>query len=77
MPKLPTINGHNLLQILLKSGFYIQHQKGSHVRLKHNTRNDLHVTIPIHGKTLPEKTLRSALKQADMTDDEFIRLLKK
>jgi predicted RNA binding protein YcfA (HicA-like mRNA interferase family) len=77
MPKLPTINGHDLLHLLLKMGFYIHHQKGSHVRLKHDTRADLHVTIPVHKKTLPEKTLKSALKQADVTGEDFIRILKK
>ncbi len=37
-------------------------------------RLDLRVTVPIHNKTLPTKTLKSILKQADLTEDEFLKL---
>lgn len=76
MPKLPVLNGFEVLHILLKVGFYIHHQSGSHARLFHKERPELHVTIPIHKKDLPEKTLRSILKQAGFKDLEFLKLLK-
>ena len=76
MPKLPRTNGREVLRILLKAGFYIHHQSGSHARLFHNKRPELRVTIPIHKKDMPEKTLKSILKQADITEAEFRRLLK-
>jgi predicted RNA binding protein YcfA (HicA-like mRNA interferase family) len=75
MPLLPKIDGREVLKILVKAGFYIHHQSGSHVRLFHRTRPELRVTIPVHGKDLPERTLRSILKQADITPDEFKKLL--
>jgi predicted RNA binding protein YcfA (HicA-like mRNA interferase family) len=76
MPKLPRSNGRQVLRVLLKAGFYIHHQSGSHARLFHRQRPEMRVTIPIHKKDLPEKTLRSILKQAAIKEAEFIRLLK-
>ena len=76
MPTLPTLKGREVLQALLKSDFYVHHQRGSHVRLFHKTRFELRITAPIHNKDLPEKTLRSILKQSDLTEEEFLKLLK-
>ncbi len=75
MPKLPSLKGEEVLKALLKSGFYIHHQKGGHARLFHTSRPELRVTISIHNKDLPEKTLRTILKQADLTEEAFIKLL--
>jgi predicted RNA binding protein YcfA (HicA-like mRNA interferase family) len=77
MVKIPPVNGHEVLRVLLKAGFYIHHQTGSHARLFHRQRNDLRVTIPIHNKELPERTLRTILKQANIEDAEFLKLLRK
>ena len=76
MPALPTLKDREVLQALLKGDFYIHHQRGSHVRLFHLSRPALGVTVPIHNKDLPEKTLRTILKQADLTEEEFLGLLK-
>ncbi|MEK7353912.1 MAG: type II toxin-antitoxin system HicA family toxin [Chloroflexota bacterium] len=76
MAKLPSLNGREVLRVLLKSGFYVHHQSGSHARLFHSRRPELRVTIPIHNKDLPELTLKSVLKQADIKPEEFLRLLK-
>ena len=74
MPKLPPVCGREVLKILKKPGFYAHHQTGSHARLFHARRLDLRVTVPIHNKTLPTKTLKSILKQADLTEYEFLKL---
>jgi predicted RNA binding protein YcfA (HicA-like mRNA interferase family) len=76
MPKLPIVNGHEVLHALLKAGFYLHHQIGSHARLFHKERPELRVTIPVNTKDLPEKTLKAILKQADLKDTEFLKLLK-
>ncbi len=77
MAKIPPVNGREVLHALLKADFYIHHQTGSHARLFHSHRHDLRVTIPIHNKELPERTLRSILKQANIEETEFLKLLKK
>jgi predicted RNA binding protein YcfA (HicA-like mRNA interferase family) len=76
MPSLPSIKGREVLQALVRGGFYIHHQKGSHARLFHKVRPELRITLPVHSKDLPEKTLRRILKQADLTDNEFLKLLR-
>jgi hypothetical protein len=32
--------------------------------------------MPVQNKDLPEKTLKRILKQADLTDEEFLKLLR-
>ena len=77
MPKLPILKGKQVLDALvsIKGSFYVHHQRGSHARLKHTTRTNLRVTIPIHNRDLPERTLRRILKQAGLSEEEFIKLL--
>ncbi|OGO29904.1 MAG: hypothetical protein A2Z29_05755 [Chloroflexi bacterium RBG_16_56_11] len=72
MPKIPSLNGREVLNVLTKAGFYIHHQSGSHARLFHAERSELRVTIPVHNKALPQKTLKSILKQADISEAELL-----
>jgi predicted RNA binding protein YcfA (HicA-like mRNA interferase family) len=76
MPSLPSVKGREVLGALLKGGFYIHHQKGSHARLFHKDKPELRVTLPVHSRDLPESILRRILKQADLTEEEFLTLLK-
>ena len=76
MARLPIVKGKDALRALLKAGFYVHHQTGSHARLFHRDRSDLHVTILIHNKDLPERTLKYILRQAQLDDEAFIRLLR-
>jgi predicted RNA binding protein YcfA (HicA-like mRNA interferase family) len=75
MPKLPVLKSKEVLRALQSFGFYVHHQRGSHARLFHGTRSDLRVPIPMHNKDLPEKTLKSILRQAGLSVEEFIELL--
>jgi predicted RNA binding protein YcfA (HicA-like mRNA interferase family) len=60
---------------LERAGFYIHHQTGSHARLFHRTRPNLRVTVPIHSSALPRVTLKSILRQAGLSAEEFLKLL--
>lgn len=75
MPLLPVLTPKEVLRALQRAGFYIHHQSGSHARLFHETRAELRVTIPMHGKDLPAKTLRSIIRQAGLSVEEFLDLL--
>jgi predicted RNA binding protein YcfA (HicA-like mRNA interferase family) len=75
-PKLPVLKPRQVLAALQRAGFYVHHQTGSHARLLHSTRPELRVTIPIHNKDLPPSFLkRRILKQANLTEEEFLGLL--
>ncbi len=74
-PALPAVKARDCLKALQRAGFFIDHQTGSHARLFHSTRSELRVTIPIHSKDLPHGTLKSILRQADLSVEEFLELL--
>jgi predicted RNA binding protein YcfA (HicA-like mRNA interferase family) len=68
MPELPKISGDDAIKIFKNLGFCQTRQKGSHVVMR---RGDKGCVIPRH-KELALGTLRSAIKQADISVDEFI-----
>lgn len=70
MPELPKISGDEAIKIKVfkKLGFHQARQKGSHVVMR---RDDKGCVIPRH-KELALGTLRSAIKQAGISVDEFI-----
>jgi predicted RNA binding protein YcfA (HicA-like mRNA interferase family) len=75
MTKLPRISSKKLISILLKLGFYFHHQTGSHIHLRHKTKEYLRVVIPINKETLAPKTLKTILKQAELTVEELRDIL--
>ena len=75
MTKLPRITSKKLLQVLLRTGFYVHHQTGSHVNLRHRTKAHLHVVVPRHSGDLAPKTTKSIIIQAELTVEEFVALL--
>ncbi|MBW1892200.1 MAG: type II toxin-antitoxin system HicA family toxin [Deltaproteobacteria bacterium] len=68
MPELPRISGDDAVKAFKRLGFYEARQKGSHVVMR---KNDRGCVIPLH-KNLAIGTLRSAIRQAGITVDEFI-----
>ena len=75
MPPLPIIKSREVVKALLRGGFYIHHQTGSHARLLHRIRTELRVTVPVHSRDMPKVTLRRVIKQAGLTVAEFLELL--
>ena len=79
MAKLPRVTSRQAIRALEKASFESFDQSGSHVYL-HRRKGDKwteRVTIPHHPrKTLKLKTLRSILRQANVTVEEFEKLLK-
>jgi predicted RNA binding protein YcfA (HicA-like mRNA interferase family) len=73
--KLPILKAREVVRALERAGFYIQHQTGSHARLFHKSRSDLRVTVPIHSKDIPVGLIKRILKQAQLTEEEFIKYL--
>ncbi len=75
MPKLPRVSARKVISVLLRAGFYEHHNTGSHINLRHVAKSHLHVVIPRHGGELAPKTLKSIIVQAELTLEEFIKLL--
>ena len=72
MTKLPVVSGKDVLKVLMKLGYYVRDQKGSHVHMRHPYRKPL--TIPLHA-TIAKGTLRAIIKEAELTVGEFTKLL--
>jgi predicted RNA binding protein YcfA (HicA-like mRNA interferase family) len=78
MSKLPALKPKRVLQALFRAGFVINHQKGSHVQLRHPAKPSLRVTIAMHTRfDLPGDVVASIMTQADVTREEFLKLLSK
>jgi predicted RNA binding protein YcfA (HicA-like mRNA interferase family) len=76
MSRLPIVNAKELEKLLLKSGFEIQRQKGSHKFYKHP--DGRYTTIPHHpGEDLSRPLIKTILNQIDLPSEEFIRLMNK
>lgn len=75
-PKIPAVTPRQVIAALKKAGFYVHHQKGSHITLKHLSNPAKRVTSPYHNRDLNRKTLASILDQAGLTNEEFVALLR-
>jgi predicted RNA binding protein YcfA (HicA-like mRNA interferase family) len=75
MPKLPVISGNQAIKSFEKIGYQIIRQRGSHVRMRHKSdSNKQPLTIPRH-KTLGKGLVRKLLRDAELTIEEFLKLL--
>ena len=75
MPRLPRIPSLLVIRALKRAHFYEFHQSGGHIQLRHFSNPKLRITIPFHRKDLTPKTLKSIIKQAGLTVEEFLKLL--
>jgi len=75
MAKLPILRANELIRALEGTGFQIIRQRGSHVRMKHPDGRI--VTVPVHpGQDIGRGLLRKILRDAELTREAFIALLK-
>ena len=75
-PKLPVVSGRQVVRALERIGYRVVRQRGSHIRLRDESNpNHLPITVPDH-KTVKPGLLRKILRDADLTVDEFMDLLK-
>lgn len=73
--KLPRVTAAETIRVLEKAGFFFSRQSGSHKIYKN--KEGKRTTVPYHsGKILHPKTLKSILRDADLTTEEFNDLLK-
>lgn len=75
-PRQPRLTGNQVVQALKRAGWYIDHQRGSHVYLRHSNFPKSRVTVPVHsGEIIKPKTLQSILRQANLSATEFQEFL--
>ena len=74
MSKLPVTDAKRLEKILLKLGFKVTRQKGSHRFYRHD--DGRYTTIPHHGNDdLGRPLIREILKQIELSTEQYQQML--
>jgi len=68
-----TFSGKDVLKALRRLGYYVDHQRGSHIFL-YNLEKNMSVVIPNH-KELKKGNLNSILKKVELTIEELKELI--
>jgi predicted RNA binding protein YcfA (HicA-like mRNA interferase family) len=76
MPELPHLSGREIVRRLERLGFVQARQRGSHVVMKKTTpEGKIGCVVPMHDE-VAVGTLRSILRQAGVSAEEFIKAAK-
>jgi predicted RNA binding protein YcfA (HicA-like mRNA interferase family) len=75
MTRLPSLTAREVIKKLKKAGFVFDRQaKGSH-EIWYNPITKRRTTVPNHpGVDIPKGTLKSIIKEAGLTMEEFLEL---
>lgn len=65
---MKTIKPKKLIKVLEQKGFVFVRQKGSHRLYK---KDNIRVTVPYHNKDLKHGTLKSILRQSNISEKDF------
>ncbi|MBU0978914.1 MAG: type II toxin-antitoxin system HicA family toxin [Patescibacteria group bacterium] len=71
MVKLPALKSKDVAKKLIKLGFQISRQTGSHARLIHPDGRA--TTVALHNRDLPKGTLKGILRQSEISLAEFLK----
>ncbi|MCD5407174.1 MAG: type II toxin-antitoxin system HicA family toxin [Desulfotomaculum sp.] len=74
MNRLPVISGKQLCKIFKKLSYDLDHQTGSHIILRCTKYPYRRLVVPNH-KEVAKGTLRTIIRQAGLTIDEFKKIL--
>lgn len=74
-PSLPSIRAKELTRALERAGFVLRRQRGSHQLWFHPDLKK-RVSVPVHTGDVPKGTLRQILRDADLSIEELLGLLK-
>ncbi len=75
MARLPQVPGKRLVRALETLRWFVHHQVGSHVVMKHPDNPAFRIVIPCHPKPMAKGTLGRILKDAGLTGDQLRELL--
>jgi predicted RNA binding protein YcfA (HicA-like mRNA interferase family) len=70
MPKL--FSSSRIIKVLRKKGFVFVSCKGSHIKFRKSGKQTLTVIVPADRKEIPFGTFASILRQANLTEEDFI-----
>lgn len=62
-----------IIKILKKLGFFEKRQTGSHLIMYHPAENKI-IPVPMHAREMKRGLVRSIIKEAGSTENEFLKL---
>ena len=74
MTRPPLLSGREVVKAFEKAGYHRVSQKGSHIKIRNDPRQ-ITLIIPDH-KEVDRWTLKGIIKDAELTVEEFMHLLK-
>ena len=75
MAKLPQISGKDMGRVLPRLGFYLNAQKGSHMKFVRKRNGEKEIIIVPNHKVLRKGTLHNILKKLNLRIEEFKKLI--
>jgi predicted RNA binding protein YcfA (HicA-like mRNA interferase family) len=73
MTRMPALKPKEVLSILEKAGYYVDHTTGSHYIMRHPDRPH-RIPVPYHAKDIKKRVLHSIIKQSGLTREQFLSL---
>ena len=75
-PKMPRITGRQVEKAFLRAGWYLHHSRCSHFYYRHLDYPGKQITLATYtGEVIPPKALKSILEQAELSVEDFMKLL--
>lgn len=74
MAPVPLIASREAIKVFEKLGYEVNHQTGNHIIMRRKQPPHRHLSVP-NRRELPRGTLRSLIKTAGITIEEFNSLL--
>jgi predicted RNA binding protein YcfA (HicA-like mRNA interferase family) len=71
---LPVLSGRELVKVLVRLGYAVDRQRGSHIILRHREPPHRRLVVPDHNE-LAKGTLRALLREAGLTIDDLRHML--
>jgi len=75
MAKLPVLSGLDVIKILKKVDYIVDHINGDHAILINRDNPSRMISVPLHTE-LKKGTLGSIIKYSGLSRDEFLALMK-
>lgn len=73
--RIRTVTAREIISALIRDGFYLRSQEGSHQRYQHADGRRATISFHKSSDTFPPKTLKRILEeQARWTEDDLVRL---
>jgi predicted RNA binding protein YcfA (HicA-like mRNA interferase family) len=70
---MPSFKAKEVVSILQKLGFVQKRQTGSHL-IMYSAKLKRIIPVPMHAKDIKKGLMKSIIKQAESTEDEFLKL---